>query len=283
MKDILAAWVLVAAAALVAPADVHAPTTSRQLRFTVTVENPTGEVLREQVVSMYMPVSDAPGQKLTQLKVSHGHRIRRDAESNTILDLTFEEVAPYETQIVTVLATVEMRSEPLPTKLSHRSMYVSPSQYIEVQDPEIRAVAGELRRSDERQTSRAIYDWVRSNLNYAGFVAEDLGARVALQYRRGDCTEYAYLVAALARANDIPARVLGGYVTAADAAPRGAEYHNWTELYINGAWRLVDAQKERFLAGSDEYVTMRISGAHDPAMGNSHRYVVRGQLLVRVN
>lgn len=55
---------------------------------------------------------------------------------------------------------------------------------------------------------------------------------------QGDCTEHAMLLAALARARGIPARVAVGlvYLPSQEMA-----YHMWTELYLDGHWRPLDA------------------------------------------
>jgi transglutaminase-like putative cysteine protease len=61
-------------------------------------------------------------------------------------------------------------------------------------------------------------------------------AREVLARRRGDCNEHAVLLAALARAAGIPARVVAGAVYAND----GFYYHAWTELWL-GRWVSADA------------------------------------------
>ena len=116
---------------------------------------------------------------------------------------------------------------------------------------------------------------------YAGYLADDLGALSALEHRRGDCTEYADLVVALARANGIPARMVGGYVTDRDCGPRPQDYHNWAELYHEGAWRVVDAQKGICLEQGSQYVAFRIyRDAPINAVGLAHRYRLQGELQV---
>lgn len=262
-----------------------APETERRLRFTITVQNPLSEALPDQRVLIYMPAEETGTQRLTQLDVGAKHRVQHDAAGNTILELVFDEVGAYATNVVTVSATLRMQAEPQRQKLQSPATYLREEPFVEVNDPAIQAFARQLTRSTSLETAGAIYEWVRSNLDYAGFIADDLGAKYALQARRGDCTEYAYLAAALARANDIPARVLGGYATPVDAAPRARDYHNWAELYIDGAWRLLDAQKARFLTNADEYVVMRVisTGTTNPALGDNHRFAVVGRVLARMD
>jgi transglutaminase-like putative cysteine protease len=55
----------------------------------------------------------------------------------------------------------------------------------------------------------------------------------------GDCTEHAVLLAALARASGIPARVAVGLVYS--HGHQGFAYHMWTEMLINDCWVPLDA------------------------------------------
>jgi transglutaminase/protease-like cytokinesis protein 3 len=117
----------------------------------------------------------------------------------------------------------------------------------------------------------------------AGYVADDRGALQALIERKGDCTEYAYLAAALARACGIPARMVGGYVTDRNSAPRPEDYHNWAEVHIGGAWRLLDAQKQHWMAPTAQYVAFRFYRAESiNPLGSAHRFRVEGDLEVRL-
>ena len=59
--------------------------------------------------------------------------------------------------------------------------------------------------------------------------------------RRGDCTEFAVLTAAIARAAGIPARVAIGLVYMHSAGPPGFGFHMWNELYVDGHWIPYDA------------------------------------------
>ena len=58
---------------------------------------------------------------------------------------------------------------------------------------------------------------------------------------RGDCTEHAVLLAALARAKGIPARVAIGLVY----VQRAFYYHMWTEVYVADRWIPLDATRAR--------------------------------------
>ena len=114
---------------------------------------------------------------------------------------------------------------------------------IEVDAPAIVAAGRGLKADTAVGTANAIYAFVQGRITYAGYVAEDLGALYALEHGRGDCSEYAFLAAALARVNGIPARVLGGFVCDGDCILKDGDYHNWAELWLDGRWQVLDAQK----------------------------------------
>lgn len=68
----------------------------------------------------------------------------------------------------------------------------------------------------------------------------DIASRVAA-LRSGDCTEHAVLLAALMRANQIPARVVFGVVVALGPETEFAAGHAWVEAANQGKWRRFDA------------------------------------------
>jgi len=78
-------------------------------------------------------------------------------------------------------------------------------------------------------------DAARARGETGSMLIEDAEYKV-LASRRGDCNEHAVLLAALARAAGIPARIIAGAVYAND----GFYYHAWNELWL-GAWVSADA------------------------------------------
>ncbi len=68
----------------------------------------------------------------------------------------------------------------------------------------------------------------------------DIASRVA-NSGEGDCTEHAVLLAALARAVGLPARVTIGVLLIETADDVAAFGHAWTEIYDRESWRVADA------------------------------------------
>ena len=83
----------------------------------------------------------------------------------------------------------------------------------------------------------AIRDWVASSLSYVPSSSPATTAQDTFVTREGVCRDYAHVVCALARAAGIPARYVSGY--APDVDP--PDFHALVEVWLEGAWHLVDA------------------------------------------
>ena len=123
----------------------------------------------------------------------------------------------------------------VPSDVDRRTLAASP--FIESDDAAIRARAREIvgDATDPRTVARRLVEWVHAAVEKAPSVTVP-SAREVLASLRGDCNEHAALLAALARAAGIPARVVAGAVYAND----GFYYHAWNELWV-GAWVSADA------------------------------------------
>jgi len=279
---------MLAAPALDAIAASAAMDGPRRLRFTLAFANPSAQALAAQAFWCYVP-AELPGlQRLADLQVSMPYALERDPLGHRILALTLPGLPPMGRKLVTITAAIDMAPAPAVQAATAQGRapalvdWLHPERYIESDAAEMRALAATLRRPDPLDTARAIYDWVRTSMRYAGYLADDRGALDALAARSGDCTEYANLVVALARACGVPARMAGGYVTDRDAAPRPQDYHNWAQVYLDGAWRTVDAQKECWLDSPFSYVVFRLyRDVATNAVGLAHRYRVQGGMEVR--
>ncbi len=114
--------------------------------------------------------------------------------------------------------------------------YLAAEPLLQVNDDEIRALAGELAagRASVRSRVAAIVWWVHDNLEKANVVSIP-SAREVLAARRGDCNEHTVLAVALLRAADIPTRTVTG-IALADGS---FYYHAWLE-YWDGRWVTAD-------------------------------------------
>ncbi len=253
------------------------------MRFSLLLANPFSHELGEQQVWLYLPAGATPVQRLFDVQVSAPHTRQRDALDHTLLHLRFPRFAPFAQKQVDVRTELIMRNEPSSTDLRERQSWLSSERFIESDDTNVREQAERLRGVSDWHTARAIYEWVAQHIRYAGYLPDELGARHALVYREGDCTEYADLVVALARAAGIPARVVGGYVIEQSAIVRAQDYHDWSELYLDGTWRLADAQKRNWLTPAEDYVAFHIHReAPINPIGTAQRFRVEGVLQARL-
>ena len=84
----------------------------------------------------------------------------------------------------------------------------------------------------------ALVDWIGTRLTYRAGSSQ--GVTTALDTfatRTGVCRDYAHLLVALARAAEIPARCVSAYAPGVDPP----DFHAVAELWLDGAWHLVDA------------------------------------------
>ncbi|HEY8504227.1 MAG TPA: transglutaminase-like domain-containing protein, partial [Gemmataceae bacterium] len=72
------------------------------------------------------------------------------------------------------------------------------------------------------------------------YTAEPLNLLKLIREKQGDCSEYALLFAALARAAGVPCREVGGLVYMGDAE-KAFGPHAWNEVVLDGKWVPVDA------------------------------------------
>lgn len=86
--------------------------------------------------------------------------------------------------------------------------------------------------------AEAVRAWASDNLSYVpGASGPQTDAVETYMGRQGVCRDYAHVVIALARAGGVPARIASVY--APDVDP--PDFHAVAELWLDGAWRLVDA------------------------------------------
>ncbi len=109
-------------------------------------------------------------------------------------------------------------------------------------DPEIRRLAGQV-VGDARgayEAARRLSDHVHRTLEKAYGASHDRASDV-LAAGKGDCTEHAVLLVALARAAGIPARGVHGLVYAEyDDGQPALYWHAWAEVRSAGEWIAMD-------------------------------------------
>jgi len=134
--------------------------------------------------------------------------------------------------------------------------FIQPELHIESANPQIVALAGDLARGKDSvcQQARAFYDYIGDHLVYTSN-GENWGAQAALGPMGADCTEYTSLLAALSRAQGIPARYFEGllYLDKSTDAIAKIE-HAWPDVYLPGVgWTALDPTLGRLPVNREAY------------------------------
>lgn len=163
----------------------------------------------------------------------------------------------------------------LPVKAAAMQPYLVPTEMAQCTDPALMKQAREIigGETDAWQAARKLLRWVYDSLNKMDSEPRPLSALEVFHARSGDCTEHAILLAALAQAVGIPARLAAGLVYDQQAY----HYHAWTELWV-GRWvemdptwgqEVVDAGHLQMAASELESAALaRLSLASGRSMGN---------------
>lgn len=199
---------------------------------------------------------------------------------------------PSEDYDVKVLGKAKVSYKPKKEVLteSERKMYLKPQKYWEVNDPEVKKLAKELK------TPEAIYRYVVKNLKYdTGRVKETqerAGGRGVLSNKNSAvCLEFTDLFVTLARSAGIPARAIEGYANTNNSAKRPLSLlkdvlHAWPEYYDDEkkAWIMVDPTWENTTEGIDyfnvfdfDHLTFAIKGADSEYPVPAGGYKIPGQ------
>lgn len=86
----------------------------------------------------------------------------------------------------------------------------------------------------------ALERYVFERVKNKGYSRAFASAAEVAQFFEGDCTEHSVLLIGLLRARQLPARAAMGLVYV-DAPQPGFAYHMWTEVFVDGQWRPLDA------------------------------------------
>jgi transglutaminase-like putative cysteine protease len=119
------------------------------------------------------------------------------------------------------------------------------NRWLEANDPVIQraAHAATADAGDTPAKLEALVAYVRETVSNKTLDVGYASARETLDARAGDCTEHAVLLAALARAIDIPARVVSGIAYTPEWAGREHVFvpHAWVEAWTGSRWESLDA------------------------------------------
>ncbi len=114
--------------------------------------------------------------------------------------------------------------------------YLFPSRYCE-SDRFEQFVAREFGDVQGGAKARAMADWIYDHVDYvSGSSDGTTTAGDSFIKRQGVCRDFAHMLIAFARAAGIPARMVSAYAWRLDPP----DFHAVVELWLEGAWHLVD-------------------------------------------
>ncbi len=225
----------------------------RHISYGLTVKNNGGIFLKKAELWIYAPANDDPDFQFT---ASQPVSLERDTMGNRILHFVFYDLPPFAIKVVNIDAEVTLRSPPGKQKVMDPILFLQAEPMVQIENPELIALARQLHHEESVETLRNIYHWLVSNLKKGSYVARERGAIYAVRKKEGDCTEFMQLSLALCRINNIPARGVSGHVITANSrlAPNGL--HDWAEVYLNGAWQIFDPFNRVLMEREEEYLVM---------------------------
>ena len=91
--------------------------------------------------------------------------------------------------------------------------------------------------------AKAIFNWVRDNIDYEYYADTKYKATGTLSKKRGNCCDHANLIVALCRAAEIPARFSHGKNCVFSSGLNTG--HVWAQIYVDGVWYSADATSSR--------------------------------------
>jgi transglutaminase-like putative cysteine protease len=216
-----------------------------------------------------------PYQKVEQVTVvPDNYTETEDENGNAVAEFELGSIEPGGERAVVLTCRISVNKLDYPLSPCEGTMltrFLDPEPCIECNNEEIISLSTEL-GGDKLNTcekSRAFYDWVGDNISYTGYSSDDRGALFALNNRGGDCSEFSYLMIALCRAADIPARLIEGITYRSAATGPSAEKHSWMEFYSPGiGWVPADPTWGRFELKRDAYFGRMSSDHVIVAVGN---------------
>jgi transglutaminase-like putative cysteine protease len=149
--------------------------------------------------------------------------------------------------VVSVCSNCGQPEQPTSQELAR---YLAANAWVRSDAPEIRQLArsavSSAQRTDLRMRAlvRATIQRMRGTSDFLGYA----DAVQALRSGSGDCTEFAVLLAALARAQGIPARVVAGLAYSSRFSGKKDVFspHTWVQAWDGQSWKSYDAALGEF-------------------------------------
>lgn len=241
-------WILSIALFCVGPAWAGGQDSQREvvLSATLRIENRGDESVAEQVVSLTIPGDISNQQSVLSVTVP-GQSAQKILDHPNQVDrfITFRSRVPARSvQEHTALFHIRLsrfayKQHRGNTSEVGNTHFLRPTTFVESTSREIAELARKTIGSFSGDEARllAAYRYPQQHLKYREIA--NRGALFALHNGYGDCTEYAAVFVALARAMGYPARLTSEFNFSGDGTFDQPNHHA-AEVYVNGQWIPVD-------------------------------------------
>lgn len=170
-----------------------------------------------------------------------------------------------ERAVLTICEDCGHESGATPTDIAY---FLRPNAWVRSDDAQIRQIAlGAVGGANVHESMRSLTKFVmlamRGSNDFIGYA----DAVTALKTGSGDCTEFAVLLAAVARARGIPTRIVVGVAYSSRFSGRKDVFspHMWVQAWDGGRWTSYDAALDGF---DSTHIALAI-GDGDPAAVSS--------------
>ena len=219
------------------------------LRATITVTNNGDSIIDPYMQRITYPAVDTALQQLQRIEYLyaepysiglHPNGVDKYLEYSVTVPphSTLERQAVFYLRLMPFDYTKDTRAASTALTDSDR-YFLNPTQYVESDSPEIKRIAESIRRTyaGKEKQLKAAYLYPQQRLKYR--LMDNQGALYALHSGIGDCTEYAAVFIAIARAMGVPARLTSefNFDTSIEFPQPN---HNAAEVYLAGRWIPVD-------------------------------------------
>ena len=237
-------------------ADSERPDIKVTLEAEITVTNDTDKAIEGYVHRVAVPVEGHMQQLLLGVrndKVSRFERKSFKHEAGDYVELEWD-IPANSTSIKKVYFDLQVKSYDFSLPASDNSqsfhntsgrykpdrVYKKPAKYIESDNDQILKLAHHIQHSfsDPEAQLRAAFLTPQQMIQYRR--QSTRGALYAVSARQGDCTEYAALFVALARAMGYPARMTSEFLFT-EHRNFSQPNHHAAEVFLKGRWIPVDA------------------------------------------
>jgi transglutaminase-like putative cysteine protease len=189
----------------------------------------------------------APYQEVQSIEISpKGYTPVTDELGNQYAEFDFSNQPAGTTQTVTIdyrVTVHELTYDLSACQGDLPGVFTQPELHLESANPQIITLSKDLARGKATacEQVRAFYDYIGDTLTYTSN-GKNWGAQAALGSMGADCTEYSDLLAALSRAQGIPARYFEGLLFLDQRTDALAtQEHAWPDVYLPTAgWVALD-------------------------------------------